>query len=151
MAILHGNTGCNMKDAVNRWQYQYSGAYLNTEFGLELACKKFGLTPDQLKEKVGVYVRGKRKGQLKGKLIWAKVTKGGWVKTGRYDFETMTANGFIAKPGTCFAFQIVDSWTQDVILNHDETVMEEMYPNAKESLILSLRRKSNGNEQKTSI
>lgn len=112
------------KDTVNRWQYKHGYAYLNTAFGMELACKKFNMTPEQITEKVGVYQRGKRKGQVKGQLQWLKVTKGGWVKTGAYDHEQMRACGFVAKPGTCFAFMIVDPWKFTTIMAAETTYID---------------------------
>lgn len=50
-------------------------AWLSTEFGEKLARKYFGSQVDDLPR----YVRGKRKGQLKGQFNWMKVEKGGWV------------------------------------------------------------------------
>lgn len=96
-----------MKDTVNRVKYQDGYAYLFTDFGEQLAIKKTGLTIEQLEALVGRFKKGKNKGKLKGTLTWCKITGGGWVKTGRYDFEEMKANGFVCtKVGFCFAFGI---------------------------------------------
>lgn len=55
-------------------------AYLNTEFGLNLAIKRLGLNAEQIENIVGRYKKGKYTGQLKGKLVWCKVIAGGWKK-----------------------------------------------------------------------
>ena len=56
-------------------------AYLNTEFGLNLAMRRLGLTEQQIERIVGGrYKKGKYTGQLKGKLVWKKVVAGGWYK-----------------------------------------------------------------------
>lgn len=108
---------------VNYAEYEARRAYLSTDFGAELAQKKFGLTPEQLEERCGRYVRGARKGKLKGSITWHKVCRGGWVKTGAYDHDEGKAHGFVAKNGVCFAFCIEsgDGETiaeKDVIWNH---------------------------------
>ena len=82
-------------------------AYLSTEFGLELAMKKTGMNEEQLEALVGRYKKGVRKGKLKGMIHWYKVTRGGWFKTGRYDFDAMQGSGFVVRyVGMCFAFGI---------------------------------------------
>lgn len=53
-------------------------AWLSTEFGETLARKYFG---DKVVDDMPRYVRGKRKGQIKGKITWLKVESGGWVRT----------------------------------------------------------------------
>lgn len=100
-----------MQDRVNRIATETKLAYLSSDFGLELALKKTGLSLEQLTALVGVYKRGPRKGKLKGHIQWLKVTRGGWVKTGAYDWEEMRASGFVCKVGVCFAFSIeVAKW-----------------------------------------
>jgi hypothetical protein len=149
MIICIGGFFMANRDTVNRYQCQNAYAYLNTDFGLNLACKKFNLTPDQLKELVGVYSKGKRKGQLKGQIVWLKVIKGGWVKTGAYDHDTMTPSGFVVKPGVCFAFQIIDPWSMDkrLILNHPDTVPDTYHSDdgydRHDSLIRTINAKTN--------
>jgi hypothetical protein len=91
---------------VNYAETQCRCAYLSTDFGAQLACRKFNLSFDELAEKVGRYSRGKRKGQLRGSISWHKVVKGGWVKTGRYDHEESRAQGFVARVGVAFAFTL---------------------------------------------
>jgi hypothetical protein len=52
-------------------------SWLSTEFGETLARKYFG---DEVVDDMPRYVRGKRKGQIKGKMTWLKVDSGGWVR-----------------------------------------------------------------------
>ena len=127
--------------AVNYVKLNTGSTYLSTPFGLELAMKKTGMTEDQLEELVGRYKKGKRKGLLKGKLCWMKVTGGGWVKTGRYDFESMSANGFVCKDiGLCFAFGIVlevwgskdeykwgDDWSDGYVNEYEQLLARAVY------------------------
>ena len=85
-------------------------SYLSTDFGLQLAMKKTGLTEAELEAVVGRYKKGQRKGLLKGYIHWYKVTHGGWYKTGRYDFECSGASGFVVRYiGLCFAFGISET------------------------------------------
>lgn len=99
----------------NYAQFRSSFAYLSEDFGKELAMRKFDLTEEMLEVIVGRYVRGKRKGCLKGKIIWTKCITGGWVKTGPYDFEIGQAQGYVQSKGKCQDFQLVDSWTEEPI------------------------------------
>lgn len=110
---------------INYAQFQFLNAYLSTDFGRDLACKKLGLTPEELAAKVGRYVRGKRKGMLKGQLQWVKVIKGGWVKTGAYDFDVMQGNGFVAKPGISFAYVVRDTWSGDLLIGSDKAILNQ--------------------------
>lgn len=92
-------------------QLRYNKAFLNTEFGLELACRKLGKTPEQIEAVVGRYTRGKRKGQLRGILTWAKVEQGGWVREGAYDHDARQANGWVCRAvGLTFNYAIEDAW-----------------------------------------
>lgn len=100
---------------VNRAVFQSKFAYLSEDFGKELAMKKLNCSEEELEKIVGRYVKGKRKGLLKGKIIWRKCTRGGWVKACPYDHETMRATGYVAVPGRCSNFAIVDSWTGQTI------------------------------------
>lgn len=100
---------------VNYAIFQGRSAYLSEDFGKELAMKKFNLSEAQLEQIVGRYVRGKRKGLLKGKIVWTKCTKGGWVKTGPYDWDAERACGYVQPVGKCKDFQLVDSWTDEII------------------------------------
>jgi len=69
-------------------------AYLSTDFGEEMARRYFG---DEIVDEMPRYVRGKRKGQLKGQICWTKVTRGGWVKTGAYDGEAGHGCGYVER------------------------------------------------------
>lgn len=90
-----------------RVAFKHSTAWLSTEFGQELAMKVFKLTLEELEALVGRYKRGERKGLLKGKIDWYKVTHGGWYKTGKYDFDSMQGNGFVVPfVGLCFCYGI---------------------------------------------
>ena len=53
--------------------------WLSQEFGEGYARRIFG---DELVDAMPRYVRGQRKGQLKGKIEWMKVARGGWVSAG---------------------------------------------------------------------
>lgn len=64
--------------AVNYAQIAQKSAWLSSPFGEEMARRYFGAQVDTLPR----YVRGKRKGLLKGQLEWRKVVSGGWVKEG---------------------------------------------------------------------
>lgn len=133
------------KDSVNRWQYKSNYAYLSTDFGRDLAMKKFNLTLEQLEALVGRNKKGKRKGQLKGKIVWDKITKGGWVKTGAYDWEQMRGNGFVVAPGLCFGFAIIDDYAKDWLkLAHETSVVDEHHHiiEPQKSLIRLLEFKS---------
>ena len=100
---------------VNYAEFQQGYAYLSEDFGRDLAMRKFNLTEEQLEQIVGRYVKGKRKGKLKGKLVWTKCVKGGWVKTGPYDWDIGQACGYVAQKGKCDDFKLVDAWTGEPI------------------------------------
>jgi hypothetical protein len=51
-------------------------AYLSSDFGESFARKYFG---EEVLKDLPRYVRGKRKGLLKGKVAWTRCTRGGWV------------------------------------------------------------------------
>ena len=59
----------------NYARWTINEAYLSEEWGKDYAKKVFGDDIDS----IPCYKRGKRVGQLKGKLVWAKTTKGGWM------------------------------------------------------------------------
>lgn len=90
--------------SINYAQFVSKYAYLSEDFGRDLAMRKFDLTEKQLKQIVGRYIRGKRKGLLKGKIIWTKCVKGGWVKTGSYDWDAGRACGYVAKKENAMIF-----------------------------------------------
>ena len=59
--------------------------YLSSDFGEEIARRWFG---DETVDSLPRFVRGPRKGKIKGAVTWSKVVRGGWVRTAR-----ATANG----------------------------------------------------------
>jgi len=77
-----------------RADIDYRGGYMSSEFVEGMARRYFG---DEIVDALPRYVRGKRKGQLKGFLQWQKVLKGGWVKTGPYDHDGMRASGYVER------------------------------------------------------
>ncbi|KKN65474.1 hypothetical protein LCGC14_0480780 [marine sediment metagenome] len=85
--------------------------YLSDDFSRDYAMRLFHLSEPALEELVGRYVRGKRAGKLKGKLLWEKVTVGGWKKHG-----PGYMNGAVVAPGTLLSYSIVDSWTGTVLV-----------------------------------
>ena len=89
--------------------YVNNTAWLSTDFGVELACKWFNLSIEELEQKVGRYKKGKRKGKLKGLISWYKVTSCGWVSCGP---KVEYPDGFVIKhKGICFAKAIyVPNW-----------------------------------------
>lgn len=52
-------------------------AYLNSDFGMKMAARYF--SEEQLAA-LPVITRGKRKGMLRGEIVWEKVEEGGWVR-----------------------------------------------------------------------
>jgi len=94
-------------------------AYLSSDFGRDLAMRRLNLTLEELEKLVGRYSKGQHKGQLKGRLTWCKVVKGGWYKTGHYDDEAMQASGFVTFANQTFRYCISDTWT-GAILKGDE-------------------------------
>lgn len=82
-------------------------AWLSQDFGRDYAMRIFDLTEEELEEKVGRFVRGKRKGELKGKIIWQHATRGGWVKTGSYNQDQMRGSGYVVKPGKRWGHSVV--------------------------------------------
>lgn len=91
-----------MSNTQYKIQTETKEAYLSGDFGKSYAMKVFNLTEEELTELVGVISRGKRKGLLRGKISWEKVTRGGWVKTGPYNWDTCTPCGFVSMNGvTC--------------------------------------------------
>jgi hypothetical protein len=77
----------------NYAKIQYRDAYLSTEFGEELARKWFG---DETVDSLPRFLRGPRKGKIKGVVTWAKIVQGGWV---RGDRETASgqATGYVER------------------------------------------------------
>ncbi len=61
-----------------RASFTVKNAWLSSDFGENYARKLFGDKVNELPH----YVRGKRKGKLKGQILWTKCVAGGWVRTG---------------------------------------------------------------------
>lgn len=96
------NANCNVegkRSGINYAQFSSHNTYLSNEFGRDFAMRTFNMTLEDLQKLVGVKTRGKRKGMLRGYIFWKKCIKGGWVKTGKYDFDTMQAHGHVQMPG----------------------------------------------------
>lgn len=51
-------------------------AWLSSEFGEKMARRYFG---DEAVDALPRYIKGKRKGLLKGQIVWRKVDAGGWI------------------------------------------------------------------------
>ena len=77
-----------------RANIDYRNGYMSSEFIESMARRYFG---DSVVDALPRYVKGKRKGQLKGFLRWQKVSQGGWVKTGPYDSDGMRASGYVER------------------------------------------------------
>lgn len=86
-------------------------AYLSNDFGESYARYLFG---DKIINTLPRYIKGQRKGLLKGKLIWKKCTKGGWVKTGPYHDGGC---GYVQAPGFISAVIEDNSWHNSKIIH----------------------------------
>ncbi len=64
----------------NYAQFRGSSALLFTPFGEQMASRHFSV--EEL-ERVPRYVRGKHVGAMKGRIVWSKVVRGGWVRGAR--------------------------------------------------------------------
>lgn len=82
-----------------------NSSFLNSEFAINLAIKKFNLADEaELESIVGRYKKGKYKGQLKGQLKWYKVIAGGYVR-----------EVGIVPPNLTYAYHIIDFWSGEVL------------------------------------
>ena len=73
-------------------KFNYKTASLASDFGFDLAVKWFG---DKAINELPKFKKGKKVGKTKGSIVWKKVFKGGWVRTGSYDFDSGTADGYV--------------------------------------------------------
>jgi hypothetical protein len=76
-------------------------AWLSTDFGESYARKIFG---DEFVDQLPRYVRGKRKGLIKGKIEWLRVESGGWYRKG-----PGYRNGMVVRPNQRFGHHIVSN------------------------------------------
>lgn len=100
---------------VNYAQVRRNRSYLNTRFGLELAQLWLGLDSNMIEAIVGRYVRGKRKGQLRGVIAWDKVVRGGWS-------SSTYGTGGVKYPGTVSNVGLCDAWTGEVLYEQRGTL-----------------------------
>jgi hypothetical protein len=103
-------------------------AYLNSEFGIDLAQKKLGLSEQEIVEIVGRYSRGKRKGQIRGRLAWFKVDAGGWI------------NGLGVVPPCSWGYHLVDTYADNIIF---PTGLND-FPGSKLAIHLYLEEREEG-------
>jgi hypothetical protein len=83
------------KMSVSYAQISCRSSWLNTDFGKNYATKIFG---EELVNSLPIASKGKNKGKIKNHFIeWDKVEKGGWVKTGKYDWDAQMANGYVER------------------------------------------------------
>jgi hypothetical protein len=61
----------------NYAEFAVRSASLASDFGGEFAAKYFAA---DVLAKLPVYVRGPKKGKLKGEIEWTRCTRGGWVR-----------------------------------------------------------------------
>jgi hypothetical protein len=74
---------------------------LHMDFAREFVARKFGvLAAEKIYAALPLYTRGKNKGKVKGYITWTKCIKGGWVRTGAYDGDSMRGCGYVMAPGT---------------------------------------------------
>ena len=77
--------------SVNYAEYYCRQGWMSNDFIENFARRYFG---DEVVDSLPRYVRGKRKGQIKGMLQWSKVAKQGWCRTGGRDNDGY-ATGFV--------------------------------------------------------
>ena len=76
-------------------------AWLSSDFGEQMARRFFG---DEAVDSMPRYVRGKRKGLLKGQIQWRKVESGGWVS----DKSATNGRGYVEnRRGKIIAAELV--------------------------------------------
>lgn len=63
----------------NYAEFAFRDAPLSSDFGVEFARSYF---PAELLDTLPRYVRGPKKGKLKGSVEWQRCTRGGWVRRG---------------------------------------------------------------------
>lgn len=74
---------------------------LSDDFAIQLIEKKFGKEAiKSIEEKMPRYVRGEKKGKMKGLLMWDKLTEGGWARD-------VNGNGGVCRLSISFRYRIV--------------------------------------------
>ncbi len=99
--ILHAES--NGKESINLMvQYasiERKSCRLSEDFAVQFVTRRFGNEIAALIfAEMPTYSRGPRKGKTKGFVIWNKVAKGGWVRTGPSYHGS--PSGHVAIPGT---------------------------------------------------
>jgi hypothetical protein len=80
-------------------------AWLGKEFGEDYARKIFG---DEIVDALPRYVRGKNAGKFKAEIEWAKVERGGWVRTGAGYGNGESSEGYVEnRSGSSIAWRLV--------------------------------------------
>ena len=106
--------------STNSYKCELKSAPMSSEFGLNYAMKVFKKNEEEFKSLCGTYKRDTKYakiGDIKGWINWYKVVKGGWCKTGAYDFEAGRGCGFVVKNGITFNHRL--SVYQDVVLSNE--------------------------------
>lgn len=86
------------RNNVQVYRAEVKTAALSHEFGQGLALRWFGRDAASLAAEFGTYTRGPRKGLVRGRIVWVKVTEGGWC----YAYQC------VFRPGQLFAACLTD-------------------------------------------
>lgn len=78
----------------NYAEFSYRDAPLASDFGAEFARSYF---PAELLDTLPRYVRGPKKGKIKGSIEWKRCTRGGWVAGGHGEGYACNAVGRIVE------------------------------------------------------
>lgn len=109
-------------------EFDFRQAYLDTDFGEQITLKWTGLTIEQLEQLVGGRkIKGVRAGRLRGYVWWMKCTRGGWVKTGSYDWDAGRGSGFVCRQvGSTVAKIVFNKDGKEVWAAGDEPLLQRM-------------------------
>jgi hypothetical protein len=116
MAYIQGNNGSFA-------QVEIHESWLSTEFGESYARRTFG---NEIVDALPRYIKGKRKGQLKGKIMWRKAVKGGWipgagiVPPGKTFAHGIWGTPFGEEPVLLHGYDANDRDVARAALNHDK-------------------------------
>jgi hypothetical protein len=78
----------------NRAKFDTKSAPLASDFGRDFAVRWFGR---DIVDSLPHYVRGAKKGQPKGWIVWTRCTRGGWVN--EWSDGDGGYGGHVARPG----------------------------------------------------